>query len=41
MAGGTYRLIAAIDFARRAAYVKFLGTHGEYDRIDALTVSSF
>ncbi|NVN87363.1 MAG: type II toxin-antitoxin system HigB family toxin [Rhodopseudomonas sp.] len=41
VAGGNYRLIAAFDFARQIAFVKFIGTHAEYDRIDALTVSRF
>lgn len=39
--GGNYRLIAAFDFKRQITFVKFLGTHAEYDRIDALTVSQF
>jgi len=41
VAGGNYRLIAAFDFRRQIAFVKFIGTHAEYDRIDALTVSQF
>ena len=41
VAGGNYRLVASFDFRRQIAFVKFLGTHGEYDRIDALTVSQF
>jgi mRNA interferase HigB len=41
VAGGNYRLIAAFDFPRQIVYVKFLGTHAEYDSIDALTVSMF
>ncbi len=39
IAGGNYRLIVAVDFARSVVFVQFLGTHAEYDRIDALTVS--
>lgn len=39
--GGNYRLIVAFDFRRRAIFVKFLGTHAEYDRINALTVSLY
>ena len=36
VAGGDYRLIAAFDFRRQIAFVKFVGTHG-----DALTVARF
>lgn len=39
--GGDYRLIVAFDFQRQAAFIKFLGTHAEYDRVDALTVEQF
>jgi mRNA interferase HigB len=41
VAGGNYRLVVAFDFRRQIAFVKFIGTHAEYDRIDALTVSQF
>jgi mRNA interferase HigB len=41
VAGGNYRLVVAFDFRRQAAFIKFIGTHAEYDRIDALTVSLF
>ena len=41
VAGGNYRLVVAFDFRRQAAFVKFVGTHAEYDRVDALTVSLF
>jgi len=41
VAGGDYRLIAAFDFRRGIAFVKFVGTHADYDRIDALSVSLF
>ncbi len=39
--GGNYRLIVAFDLHRQIAFVKFIGTHAEYDRIDALTVPLF
>jgi len=39
--GGDFRLIAAFNFRAQIAYVKFIGTHAEYDRIDALTVSIY
>jgi mRNA interferase HigB len=35
------RMIVAFDFRRRIAFIKFVGTHAEYDWIDALTVSIF
>lgn len=41
ISGGDYRLIAAFDFRRQIVFVKFLGTHAEYDRVDAHTVSMF
>jgi mRNA interferase HigB len=41
IAGGDYRLAAAYDFRRQIAFVKFIGTHVEYDRVDALTASQF
>ena len=41
IAGGSYRLIASFDFRRKIVFIKFLGTHAEYDAIDALTVSAF
>jgi mRNA interferase HigB len=41
VAGGDYRMIVAFDFRRSIAFIKFVGTHAEYDRIDALTVKLF
>lgn len=41
IAGGNYRLIVAFDLVRGIAFVKFIGTHAQYDRVDALTVSQF
>ena len=41
IAGGNYRLVVAFDFRRQIAFVKFIGTHAEYDRINPLTVSQF
>ena len=41
IAGGNYRLVAAFDFHRQVVFVKFIGTHSEYDRIDALSVSDY
>ena len=41
VSGGNYRLIVAFDFRRSAAFIKFIGSHTEYDRVDATTVSQF
>ncbi len=36
--GNKYRLVAMIHFNIRTVYVKFVGTHAEYDKIDVSTV---
>jgi mRNA interferase HigB len=41
IAGGNYRLIVMVHFRRQIVYVNFIGTHAEYDRVNALTVSQF
>lgn len=33
-----YRLIIAVAWRFQAIYIKFLGTHSEYERVDAATV---
>lgn len=36
--GNDYRLVAAIDYRRQILFIKWIGTHADYDRIDARTV---
>ncbi|MEA1053897.1 type II toxin-antitoxin system HigB family toxin, partial [Lamprobacter modestohalophilus] len=36
--GNTYRLVVAVAYRYGALYVKFVGTHHQYDAIDADTV---
>jgi len=37
--GNTYRLIVAVHYPTRVMFIKFMGTHAEYDKVDAATVS--
>ena len=39
--GNDYRLIVAIAYRMQYVYVKFIGTHAEYDKVDAATVDQF
>jgi mRNA interferase HigB len=41
IAGGNFRMIVAFDFGRGIAFIKFVGTHADYDGVDALTISLF
>ena len=36
--GNKYRLVAHMSYRRQIAFIKFIGTHKQYDRIDAATV---
>lgn len=36
--GNRYRLIAMIFFNKRTLYIRFIGTHAEYDNIDATSI---
>lgn len=38
IAGNKYRVVLAIDYERQLAKVRFVGTHAQYDRINAETV---
>jgi mRNA interferase HigB len=41
IAHNTFRLIVAFNFRAQIAFIKFVGSHAEYDKVDALTVSQF
>ena len=38
LAGNKYRLVVWINYAYRVVYIRFIGTHAGYDRIDAQTI---
>jgi mRNA interferase HigB len=37
--GDKYRLIVAVQYKFQVVYIRFVGTHADYDRVDAGTVS--
>lgn len=36
--GNDYRLVVRIDYGYRIVYVRFVGTHADYDRVDVKEV---
>jgi mRNA interferase HigB len=36
--GSSYRLVIKFNFKRQLAFVRFIGTHLDYDKIDANTI---
>jgi mRNA interferase HigB len=36
--GNTYRLVAKFNFEKQWIFIRFIGTHAEYDMIDANTI---
>lgn len=36
--GNSYRLVVAVDFEKAIVFIKWIGTHADYDRIDVRRV---
>ena len=36
--GNTYRLVVAIDYDFQVIFIRFIGTHKQYDKIDVKTI---
>lgn len=36
--GNDYRLVVAVRYTSTTMFIRFVGTHAEYDRIDATTI---
>jgi len=39
--GNDYRLIAEINYRRQIVFIRFLGTHKEYEKVTAATVKRY
>jgi mRNA interferase HigB len=38
VSGNKYRIVVWINYPYRVVYIRFIGTHAQYDRIDAQTI---
>ncbi len=38
IAGNKYRIVIWINYAYRVVYIRFIGTHAQYDKIDVRTI---
>lgn len=38
ISGNKYRLVVKVEYEFQAVYIRFIGSHAEYDKIDASTI---
>lgn len=38
VSGNQYRLVVKINYPYRVVYVRYIGTHAEYDAVDVMTI---
>jgi mRNA interferase HigB len=38
ISGNKYRLVVAVHYRGKRVYIRFVGTHAEYDEVDAATI---
>lgn len=38
IAGNKYRIVVWINYAYRVVYIRFIGTHEQYDKVDAQSI---
>jgi mRNA interferase HigB len=38
IAGNRFRLIAKVHYKTGIIFIRFIGTHGEYDKVDAMAI---
>jgi len=36
--GNKYRLVVAVQYSYKIVYIRFIGTHREYDKVDVTTI---
>jgi mRNA interferase HigB len=38
ISGNKYRLVVKVEYELKAVYIRFIGSHADYDKVDATTI---